>query len=147
MTSEIERKRSIDEVEDFEKPAQHSGRVDKELAQYVSDVRINITPERSAQLRKMIDKRVLVIMIFTYFLQAIDKGTLSFASIMGLTADTGLENPDGTVSQHVSSCTSASHHRWEVLIEVYSSLGLQRVSTSPSSSSSTHRIGSSPASP
>jgi hypothetical protein len=147
MTSEVERKRSIDEVEDFEKSAQHSGRVDKELAQYVSDVRINITPERSAQLRKMIDKRVLVIMIFTYFLQAIDKGTLSFASIMGLTADTGLENPDGTVSQHVSSCTFASYHRWRLLTEVYSSLGLQRVSTSPSSSSSTRRIGSSPASP
>jgi hypothetical protein len=110
MASEIERKRSVDELEDLEKPAQHSGRVDKELAQYVSDVRMNITPERSAQLRKMIDKRVLVIMIFTYFLQAIDKGTLSFASIMGLTADTGLENPDGTVSQHVSSCTSDSSH-------------------------------------
>lgn len=102
MASEIQRKRSVDEVEDLEKPAQHSGRVDKELAQYVSDVRINISPERSAELRKMIDKRVLAIMIFTYFLQAIDKGTLSFASIMGLTADTGLENPDGTVSQHVS---------------------------------------------
>lgn len=102
MASEIQRKRSVDEVEDLEKPTQHSERVDKELAQYVSDVRINISPERSAELRKMIDKRVLVIMIFTYFLQAIDKGTLSFASIMGLTADTGLENPDGTVSQHVS---------------------------------------------
>ncbi|KAF5267580.1 hypothetical protein BFJ63_vAg12167 [Fusarium oxysporum f. sp. narcissi] len=106
MASEIQRKRSVDEVEDLEKPTQHSERVDKELAQYVSDVRINISPERSAELRKMIDKRVLVIMIFTYFLQAIDKGTLSFASIMGLTADTGLENPDGTVSQHFSWLTT-----------------------------------------
>jgi MFS family permease len=35
----------------------------------------------------MINKRVLVIMIATYFLQAIDKGTLSFTSIMGLPDD------------------------------------------------------------
>jgi len=35
-------------------------------------------------------------MIFTYFLQAIDKGTLSFASIMGLLDDTGLANEDGS---------------------------------------------------
>jgi hypothetical protein len=102
MASELEPKRSVDQIEDLEKPTQHSERVDKELAQYVSDVRITITPERSAELRRMIDKRVLVVMILTYFLQAIDKGTLSFASIMGLTADTGLENADGTVSQQVS---------------------------------------------
>ena len=35
----------------------------------------------------MIDKRVLSIMIFTYFLQALDKGTLSFAVIMGIKTD------------------------------------------------------------
>jgi hypothetical protein len=29
-------------------------------------------------------------MIFTYFLQALDKGTLSFASIMGIQKDTHL---------------------------------------------------------
>ncbi|KAI8673175.1 hypothetical protein LRP88_02302 [Fusarium phalaenopsidis] len=103
---QVQRKQSLDEVEDLEKPTQHSERVDKELAQYVSDVRIDISPERSAQLRKMIDKRVLLVMICTYFLQAIDKGTLSFASIMGLTADTGLENPDGTISQNFSWLTT-----------------------------------------
>ena len=38
----------------------------------------------------MVDKRVLSIMIFTYFLQALDKGTLSFTSIMGIKEDTHL---------------------------------------------------------
>jgi MFS family permease len=38
----------------------------------------------------MIDKRVLSIMIFTYFLQALDKGTLSFTVIMGIKTDLGL---------------------------------------------------------
>ncbi|CAK7221644.1 hypothetical protein SEUCBS140593_004635 [Sporothrix eucalyptigena] len=68
--------------------------IDKELVQYVSDVRVHISPEKNRELRRMIDKRVLVVMIATYFLQAIDKGTLSFASIMGIVADTGLVGQD-----------------------------------------------------
>jgi hypothetical protein len=90
----------------LEKPTQHSERVDKELAAYASDVRIEISPERNIELRKKIDKRILVVMILTYFLQAIDKGTLSFASIMGITTDTGMVNADGTVSQQYSWLTT-----------------------------------------
>jgi hypothetical protein len=65
-------------------------RVDKEVAQYVNDVGIVITPEENSRLKHMIDKRVLSIMIFTYFLQALDKGTMSFASIMKIQTDTHL---------------------------------------------------------
>jgi hypothetical protein len=75
---------------ELEKSRQDYSKVDKELAQYVSDVRIDISPEENKRLLKMIDKRILAIMITTYFLQAIDKGTLSFASIMGIREDTGL---------------------------------------------------------
>jgi hypothetical protein len=57
-------------------------RVDKEVAKYASDVAIDISPEENSRLKRKIDKRVLSIMIFTYFLQALDKGTMSFASIM-----------------------------------------------------------------
>jgi hypothetical protein len=84
--AEIERTASVDEKKDM----QNYERVDKELAKYVSDARITISPERNVELRRMIDRRVLVVMICTYFLQAIDKGTLSFASIMGIIPDTGL---------------------------------------------------------
>lgn len=76
-----ERVLSADEVE-FAKSHQNYESLDKELAEYVSDARIEISPEKSAELRRKIDKRVLLVMIGTYFLQAIDKGTLSFASIM-----------------------------------------------------------------
>lgn len=76
---------------EFQKqPMQNYGKVDKELAQYVSDVRIDISPDENRRLRRLIDKRVLAIMITTYFLQAIDKGTLSFAAIMGIREDNGL---------------------------------------------------------
>lgn len=89
----VERAMSADEVE-FAKEHQNFSKVDKELAQYVSDVRIEISPEKNAQLLKMIDKRVLSVMVATYFLQAIDKGTLSFASIMGIRKDTNLSGQD-----------------------------------------------------
>lgn len=89
--NKAERVLSADEVEFATKKAhQDYDAVDKELAQYVSDARIDISPERSAELRRKIDRRVLSVMVVTYFLQAIDKGTLSFASIMGIIADTKL---------------------------------------------------------
>jgi hypothetical protein len=65
-------------------------RVDSEVAKYASGARITISPEENKRLKRMVDRRVLVIMIVTYFLQALDKGTMSFASIMGIQEDTGL---------------------------------------------------------
>jgi hypothetical protein len=65
-------------------------RVDAEVAKYTSNIRTHISEEESTRLRKLIDKRVLSIMIFTYFLQALDKGTLSFASVMGIQDDAHL---------------------------------------------------------
>ncbi|KIM96044.1 hypothetical protein OIDMADRAFT_170696 [Oidiodendron maius Zn] len=65
-------------------------RVDGEVAKYASDVKIVIDEATNRRLRRLIDRRVLAIMIFTYFLQALDKGTLSFASIMGIQKDTKL---------------------------------------------------------
>ncbi|OJJ33604.1 hypothetical protein ASPWEDRAFT_87366, partial [Aspergillus wentii DTO 134E9] len=67
-----------------------STRVDQEVQEYATRGRVEVDDATSRRLRRMIDRRVLVIMIFTYFLQALDKGTLSFSSIMGLPEDTGL---------------------------------------------------------
>lgn len=98
-------KRSVDEIERTvtdtitdEKKAYYSSKVDKEVAKYMSKHRIDISPEKNNELRKKIDRRVLSIMIATYFLQAIDKGTMSFASIMGIREDTGLLEKDQSVS-------------------------------------------------
>jgi hypothetical protein len=63
--------------------------VDGEVAKYTSEVRVVIDAATNKRLRKLID-RVLAVMIFTYFLQALDKGTLSFASIMGIQKDAHL---------------------------------------------------------
>ncbi|KAG7109020.1 putative transporter like protein [Verticillium longisporum] len=82
------------------------GEIDRELANYVNAERIEISPERSDQLRRMIDKRVLIVMILTYFLQAIDKGTMSFSSIMGLPEDTGLVDAEGKLEQSYSWLTT-----------------------------------------
>lgn len=66
-------------------------RIDDEVAKYASDKAIHIDEKTEKRLKRLIDKRVLTIMIFTYFLQALDKGTMSFASIMGIKEDTGLK--------------------------------------------------------
>jgi MFS family permease len=76
---------------DLKKDHMDFNRVDKEVAKYASDVAINISAEDNARLKRRIDKRVLSIMVFTYFLQALDKGTMSFASIMNLPTDTHLK--------------------------------------------------------
>ncbi|CAG8949457.1 hypothetical protein HYFRA_00007687 [Hymenoscyphus fraxineus] len=81
-------------------------RIDKEVAKYASDVAIEISPSENARLKKLIDKRVLTIMVFTYFLQALDKGTLSFASIMELPKDLDLVAPNGAVKQEFSWLTT-----------------------------------------
>ncbi|UPL00084.1 hypothetical protein LCI18_011018 [Fusarium solani-melongenae] len=96
---DIERKASL--AEDVSKGDQtHYDKIDKELAKYAGGEAIHISPEESTRLRKMIDKRVLLVMIVTYFLQAIDKGTLSFASIMNMPADVGMALPDGKPGPH-----------------------------------------------
>lgn len=79
---------------DVEKDHTDYGRVDKELAKYISGARITISPEKDDELRRKIDRHVLAVMIATYFLQAIDKGTMSFASIMGIRDDTHLSKQD-----------------------------------------------------
>lgn len=85
--SQIERVMS---AEGLEKDYMNYDRVDKELAKYVNAARIDISEAENKRLKRLIDKRVLPIMIFTYFLQALDKGTLSFASIMGIKTDAHL---------------------------------------------------------
>ena len=81
---------TVSQPDDLNKDHINYDRIDKELAQYASAGRVEITAEDDKRLKRMIDKRVLSIMIFTYFLQALDKGTMSFASIMGIQEDLDL---------------------------------------------------------
>lgn len=98
-------------------------RVDSEVAKYTSNVREDVSEEESARLLKLIDRRVLVIMILTYFLQAIDKGTLSFTSIMGLQDD--LHLVDQEVRHHLYLMTKRRSY-----LTLHSIPGSSLVSTS-----------------
>ncbi|KAL2851525.1 major facilitator superfamily domain-containing protein [Aspergillus pseudoustus] len=65
--------------------------VDQEVAKYATDSAIEVDEATSKRLKRMIDKRVLVVMMVTYLIQTLDKGALSFASIMGIIDDTNLQ--------------------------------------------------------
>jgi hypothetical protein len=84
--------------------------VDGEVAKYTSEARVVIDEATNKRLRKLIDRRVLAVMIFTYFLQALDKGTLSFASIMGIQKDTHL------VGQQASPSSQDQIHRFAYML-------------------------------
>lgn len=83
--SQVER--VVSDSAGMEKDHMNYDRVDAELAKYANAVAVEISPEENARLKKLIDRRVLPIMIFTYFLQALDKGTMSFTGIMGIRDD------------------------------------------------------------
>lgn len=76
-------------------------RVDKEVQEYVARGRVEVDEATNRRLRRMIDRRVLIIMVFTYFMQALDKGTMSFASIMGIIKDTGMKGSEVSLSQTI----------------------------------------------
>lgn len=83
--SQIERVLSGDS--EIQKGLVNYGRVDEDVAKYAAVGPVNISEADNRRLKRMIDIRVLAIMVPTYFLQALDKGTMSFASIMGIKED------------------------------------------------------------
>lgn len=102
------------ETGDADKTAGPDGRMDREVAKYAGTSSIGIDEATDKRLRKLIDKRILVVMIITYFMQALDKGTISFVSIMGLPKDTGLEG------QQVWDLLDSIWRRTEGLMLTYS---------------------------
>ncbi|KAL3481409.1 major facilitator superfamily domain-containing protein [Aspergillus californicus] len=84
--------RVLSDGEGMKKDVVDESRVDKEIAQYANQDVTQISEAENKRLRTLIDRRVLVVMILTYFLQALDKGTMSFASIMGIREYAGLED-------------------------------------------------------
>ncbi|KAH9863339.1 hypothetical protein IAQ61_009616 [Plenodomus lingam] len=92
-TTDYDQKKDISQVErvlsaeDEKKDHVNYDRIDNEVAKYADAVAVHISPEEDARLKKLIDRRVLPIMVVTYFLQALDKGTMSATSIMGIRED------------------------------------------------------------
>ncbi|KAF8665549.1 hypothetical protein AX16_000009 [Volvariella volvacea WC 439] len=79
-------------------PAKSNG-IDAEVAEFFAHGTSNGQPivideETNARLRRMVHKRVLSVMVVTYFAQTLDKGTINFASIMGIREDTNLKGQE-----------------------------------------------------
>lgn len=55
------------------------------------DEHITVSPADDARILRRIDLALLPLMLSVYFLQALDKATLSYASIFGLIEDTNLQ--------------------------------------------------------
>lgn len=64
--------------------------VDREVAEYANATIVEVDDATSRRLKRLIDKRVMVVMVVTYLVQTLDKGTMSYASIMGIQEDTHL---------------------------------------------------------
>ena len=56
--------------------------------------RVVVTPEENSRILRKINLTILPIMLGVYFLQALDKATLSYASVFGLLTDAHLGGQD-----------------------------------------------------
>lgn len=75
---------------DFKKEAFISQAPDEQIARYTAGPPIEIDGATNKRLFWKINRRILVIQLVTYFCQSLDKGTLNFASIMGIKKDAHL---------------------------------------------------------
>lgn len=68
---------------------------DDETAQYTHEsAGLQIDGALNKKLYWKVNKRILSIMLVTYFCQSLDKGTLGFSSIMGIKVDAHLVGQD-----------------------------------------------------
>ena len=82
-------KAPIDHIES--KDAEANARADKaNTILRESGQTIVLTPENNSRVLRKIDLYILPIILGTYFLQALDKATLSYASVFGLVDDAHL---------------------------------------------------------
>ncbi|KAJ7283840.1 major facilitator superfamily domain-containing protein [Mycena rebaudengoi] len=87
--------------------------IDAEVAQFFAQNNaepVVIDEATNLRLRMMVHKRVLVVMVLTYFAQTLDKGTLNFASIMGIIPDTHLH---GQQYSWLTTCVYIGILVWE----------------------------------
>lgn len=75
---------------------------DEETSRYVDGPGIEIDAATNKRLFWKINRRILAIQLVTYFCQSLDKGTLNFASIMGIKTDAHLV---GQQVSHISPLT------------------------------------------
>ncbi|KAK0206651.1 major facilitator superfamily domain-containing protein [Desarmillaria ectypa] len=109
-------------VEDVEKDSYRTGSptsvgappagIDAEVANFFAsqDTPVVIDEATNRRLRWLVHKRVLLVMVVTYFAQTLDKGTINFASIMGIRTDTHLH---GQQYAWLTTCVYIAILAWE----------------------------------
>ncbi|KAK1992340.1 major facilitator superfamily transporter [Colletotrichum falcatum] len=90
----IEAPELVEDLADSKQQRTNYDKVDNEVAKYAGQGIVEMDEATNKRLKKTIDKRVLLVMVVTYFMQSLDKGTMSFASIMGIVSDTGLKGQE-----------------------------------------------------
>lgn len=75
-----------------------AGDGDQQTNRYTAGPGIEIDEATDKRLFWKINRRILVIQLITYFCQSLDKGTLNFASIMGIKTDAHLNDATDQVS-------------------------------------------------
>ena len=68
-------------------------KADEALA-YLGDERIYLTEEDNQRIKRKTDRVVLVILVWVYFLQILDKSVLGYGAVFGLQKDTRLSGDD-----------------------------------------------------
>ncbi|KAK0453737.1 major facilitator superfamily domain-containing protein [Armillaria borealis] len=108
-------------VEDVEKGSYRTGSptsgappagIDAEVANFFAsqDTPVVIDEATNRRLRWLVHKRVLLVMVVTYFAQTLDKGTINFTSIMGIRTDTHLQ---GQQYAWLTTCVYIAILAWE----------------------------------
>jgi hypothetical protein len=128
---------TVSVADELAKPRDSHVRIDPEVAKYATSDGVEVSEADNKRLKRMIDKRVLTVMVFTYFLQALDKGTLSFAAIMNLREDLNLHGQQVHIPAHVNRDLTA-------IVLVVDNMYLprrpcRRVSDQPADSTATRR--------
>ncbi|KAK7183002.1 hypothetical protein DPSP01_006049 [Paraphaeosphaeria sporulosa] len=93
ILEEIGKNEEVNTHEEYHKPAPVTKGMDKAAALLASNERIIVTPEENKRVLRKIDLVLLPILLSVYFLQSLDKTTLSYASVFGLIEDADL-NPN-----------------------------------------------------
>ncbi|KAH7117547.1 major facilitator superfamily domain-containing protein [Dendryphion nanum] len=86
-------KADVETVESIHKPSQNIRGKDKAAELLESSERIIVSSEENKRVLRKIDLIILPILLSVYFLQSLDKTTLSYASVFGLIEDAKL-NPN-----------------------------------------------------
>jgi hypothetical protein len=85
------RKAEVETTESIHKPTQTARGKDKAAELLAANDRIVVTSEDNKRVLRKIDLIILPILLSVYFLQSLDKTTLSYASVFGLITDAKLD--------------------------------------------------------